>query len=163
RHPQKTGAERELGGTRQPIRPVVGPAAIRPASVRPCTAVCTRPVETGSVTARRAATGVAYSTVDPAIAALRVTSVNRAAIASRGRYVLYWMIAARRTGWSFALDHAIARAVELGRPLVVLEALRAGYRWASDRMHAFVLHGMADNARAFGDAGITYLPYVEPA
>jgi len=72
------------------------------------------------------------------------------------------MIAARRSTWSFALDHAIARAAELGRPLLVLEPLRAGYRWASDRLHAFVLQGMADNARAFAAAGITYLPYVEP-
>jgi deoxyribodipyrimidine photo-lyase len=60
------------------------------------------------------------------------------------------------------LDHALARAIELGRPLLVFEPLRAGYRWASDRLHAFVLQGMADNARAFGAAGITYLPYVEP-
>ncbi len=94
---------------------------------------------------------------------LRVTAVNSAPIARRRDYVLYWMIAARRTTWNFALDHAIARAVELDRPLVVLEPLRAGYRWASDRLHAFVLHGMADNARAFAAAAVTYLPYVEPS
>ena len=104
-----------------------------------------------------------YSAVSVSIAALRVTGVNTAAVASRGDYVLYWMIAARRATWSFGLDHAIARAVELGRPLVVFEPLRAGYAWASDRMHAFVLQGMADNARAFAAAGVTYLPYVEPA
>ena len=95
----------------------------------------------------------------------RITAVNDAAIVlpprasssapiGRGRFVLYWMIAARRTTGSFALEHAIARAVEVGRPLVVLEPLRAGYRWASDRMHAFVLQGMADNAAAFARAGI---------
>jgi deoxyribodipyrimidine photo-lyase len=94
--------------------------------------------------------------------ALRVTAVNAALIAARGDYVLYWMIAARRTAHSFALDHAIARAVELGRPLLVFEPLRAGYPWASDRHHAFVLQGMADNARAFAAAQVTYLPYVEP-
>ncbi|MEO7731716.1 MAG: deoxyribodipyrimidine photolyase [Kofleriaceae bacterium] len=94
---------------------------------------------------------------------LRVTAVNAAPVAPGGDHVLYWMIAARRTAWSFALDHAIARAVELGRPLSVLEPLRAGYAWASDRMHAFVLQGMADNARAFAAAKVAYLPYVEPA
>ncbi len=104
-----------------------------------------------------------YRAVDAGNAALRVTAVNGAAIAGRGDYVLYWMIAARRTTWSFALDHAIARAVELRRPLVVFEPLRAGYPWASDRLHAFVLQGMSDNARAFAAAGVTYLPYVEPA
>lgn len=94
---------------------------------------------------------------------MRVSAVNDAAINRRGTYVLYWMIAARRATSSFALDHALALARELDRPLLVLEPLRAGYRWASDRLHAFVLRGMADNAAAFRAAGVTYLPYVEPA
>jgi deoxyribodipyrimidine photo-lyase len=94
---------------------------------------------------------------------LRVNPANAGRpIASRGRYVLYWMIAARRPRWSFALDRALAHAKDLKKPLLVLEALRAGHRWASDRHHAFVLQGMADNARAFRAAGVTYLPYVEP-
>jgi len=93
---------------------------------------------------------------------VRVTAAN-AAPARRGAYVLYWMIAARRTTHSWALDHALARSRELGRPLAVLEPLRVGYRWASERLHAFVLDGMADNAAAFARAGITYLPYVERA
>jgi deoxyribodipyrimidine photo-lyase len=92
---------------------------------------------------------------------LRITAANAAPVNQRGTHVLYWMIAARRTTSSFALDRALAHAVELGRPLLVLEALRADYRWASDRLHAFVLQGMADNAAAFAAAGITYLPYVE--
>jgi hypothetical protein len=28
---------------------------------------------------------------------------------------------------------------------------------------AFIVQGMADNARTFAAAGITYLPYVEPS
>lgn len=100
----------------------------------------------------------------PAVApAIRLTAANAASVRTRGRYVLYWMVAARRTSWSFGLDHALARAAELGKPLVVLEALRAGYPWASDRLHRFVLDGMAANARAFADAGIAYHPYVERA
>jgi len=93
---------------------------------------------------------------------VRVTSPNDGNVRARGDYVLYWMIAARRTSWNFALDHAVARANELGKPLVVFEPLRCGYEWASDRMHAFVLQGMEDNARACEDAGVTYLRYVEP-
>ena len=92
---------------------------------------------------------------------LRVQRANERP-SRRGDYVLYWMIAARRSTWSFALDHALARAKELDRPLLVFEPLRAGYRWASDRLHAFVMEGMADNARAFGKLGITYVSYVEP-
>ncbi|HVV85487.1 MAG TPA: deoxyribodipyrimidine photolyase [Kofleriaceae bacterium] len=93
---------------------------------------------------------------------LRVTACNERPVRARGAYVLYWMIAARRTTHSFALDHAIARATELGVPLLVLEPLRAGYRWASDRLHRFVLDGLAANAKAFAAAGVTYHPYVEP-
>lgn len=93
---------------------------------------------------------------------MRIQLANDRPVAPKGRYVLYWMIAARRTRYSFALDHAISRAKELGRPLVVFEPLRAGYQWASDRHHQFVLDGMADNAAAFKRAGITYISYVEP-
>lgn len=96
------------------------------------------------------------------MAELRVNVVNDRPIETRRPYVLYWMIAARRTRYNFALDRALHHARELGKPLVVLEPLRVGYRWASDRFHAFVLQGMADNARAFAAAGATYLPYVEP-
>jgi deoxyribodipyrimidine photo-lyase len=92
----------------------------------------------------------------------RVRAANDRALEPGRDFVLYWMIAARRTTYSHALDHAIARAIELDRPLLVLEPLRAGYRRASDRLHAFVLQGMADNAAAFAAAGITHLPYVEP-
>ena len=81
---------------------------------------------------------------------------------SKGDYVLYWMTANRRSSWNFALDRAVDHARALGKPLVVLEALRCDYPWASDRMHAFVLRGMGDQAQAFGEQGIHYYPYVEP-
>lgn len=93
---------------------------------------------------------------------LRLTHANDRALRPEGDFVLYWMIAARRASWSFALDHALGLARQLGRPLLVLEALRAGYPWASDRLHRFVIDGMADNAKAFARAGITYVSYVEP-
>jgi deoxyribodipyrimidine photo-lyase len=96
------------------------------------------------------------------VPASRVRACNNAPLRADGEYVLYWMIAARRTGWSFALQRAVERAHGLRKPLVVLEALRAGYTWASERLHAFVIEGMADNARAFAGQPVTYLPYVEP-
>jgi len=79
-----------------------------------------------------------------------------------GRYVLYWMIAFRRTRYNFALQRAVEWSRDLSRPLVVLEALGCAYPWASDRHHAFVIDGMRDNAARFGRAGVVYLPYVEP-
>ncbi len=79
-----------------------------------------------------------------------------------GSYVLYWMIANRRTRYNFSLQRAIDWAVELDRPLVIFEALRAGYRWASDRFHAFVIQGMLDNKRATKKSPVTWWPYLEP-
>ena len=96
------------------------------------------------------------------VPAIRVRPCNQACVREDGSFVLYWMIAARRARWNFALERAVEHAVRLGKPLVVLEALRAGYQWASERLHAFVIEGMADNARAFAGTPLTYLPYVEP-
>jgi deoxyribodipyrimidine photo-lyase len=79
-----------------------------------------------------------------------------------GDHVLYWMIAARRSTHSFALDRALELCRETGKPLLVLEPLRVGYRWASDRLHAFVIDGMRDQAADFARAGVTYFPYLEP-
>lgn len=98
----------------------------------------------------------------PHVPEVRIRAANERAVRGDGAFVLYWMIAARRRRANFALQRAVEIARELGRPLLVLEALRCGYRWASDRLHAFVLQGMSDNAADFADAGVAYVPYVEP-
>ena len=92
---------------------------------------------------------------------IRLAPVNDADIDEDGDYVLYWMIAQRRTRWNFALDHAVHRARELDKPLVVLEALRCGYQWASDRIHRFVLEGMRDNAARLRELDVPHFAYVE--
>jgi len=94
---------------------------------------------------------------------VRIRPANALPVRPDGEIVLYWMTAFRRTRWNFALDHAIAHARALGKPLVVLEALRSGYRWASDRLHRFVLDGMRDNAARFAGGPVRYYPYVEPS
>lgn len=97
-----------------------------------------------------------------AVASVRIARANDAPVRHDRELVLYWMIAARRTRRSFALQRAIEWCERLGKPLVVLEPLRAGYPFASDRIHRFVIDGMRDNARAFAAANATYHPYVEP-
>ena len=92
---------------------------------------------------------------------IRIRQANRKPERADGDYVLYWMTAFRRTGWNFALQRAVERAAALGRPLVVLEALRCDYPWASDRLHRFILEGMAANARALRDRPPLYYPFVE--
>jgi deoxyribodipyrimidine photo-lyase len=79
-----------------------------------------------------------------------------------GSFVLYWMTTSRRAGWNFALERAARWAERLKRPLIVLEALRCDYPWASERLHRFVLEGMQDNAADFAGKPVAYYPYVEP-
>ena len=98
----------------------------------------------------------------PPVPELRVRAVNELAPSPAGDYVLYWMVAQRRVRWNFGLQRAATWAERLGRPLLVFEPLRAGYPWASDRLHTFVLQGMHDNAEALAAAGVAYYPYVEP-
>lgn len=93
---------------------------------------------------------------------LRLRVANDAPIRASGDFVLLWMIASRRTTFNFALDRAVQHARALNRPLVVLEGLRAGYPWASDRIHKFVLDGMSVNAARCADSRAVYFPYVEP-
>ena len=71
------------------------------------------------------------------------------------------MISARRLRSNFALQRAVELANELGLPLVILEALRCDYPWASERFHTFVLEGMAANAKAASRSRALYYPYVE--
>lgn len=94
--------------------------------------------------------------------ALRIRVIGAADVDRRADYVLYWMTAFRRTSWNFSLQRAVAWAAELDKPLVVLEALRVDYPWACDRLHAFVVEGMADNAAVLADRPVLYHPYVEP-
>ncbi len=95
------------------------------------------------------------------IPAIRIRTLGSSDVDSRGRYVLYWMTAFRRVDWNFSLQRAVEWARQLQRPLVVFEALRCDYRWASDRLHWFVIQGMADNARRLAGTRVTYFPYLE--
>lgn len=92
----------------------------------------------------------------PRIRAPRDQEPNRS-----GAYVLYWMTAARRLEHNHALDRAVAWSLAMGKPLLVLESLRCGYRWASDRLHRFVIEGMLDQHRLAAARPVTYYPFLE--
>ena len=94
---------------------------------------------------------------------LRVRALTSEPVRPGGDYVLYWMTATRRLGWSFALDRAVELAESLARPLLILEAIEVDYRWASDRHHRAILDGMAEHARALDGSPVGYHPYVEPS
>jgi deoxyribodipyrimidine photo-lyase len=92
---------------------------------------------------------------------IRIRTVGDAPLNADGNYVLYWMIANRRVCWNYSLQRAVEWAIDLKKPLVVLEALRTDYRWASDRFHHFVIQGMASNATALSGQPALYVPYLE--
>jgi deoxyribodipyrimidine photo-lyase len=91
----------------------------------------------------------------------RIRDVNAAPLRLGRPLIVYWMHAHRRLRW----NQALARAVELARahrrPLLVVETIACDEPWASDRHHAFVLAGMAENRRRLLSHPVTYLPLVE--
>ena len=95
------------------------------------------------------------------VPSLRIHPLNKAAVRTSGGFVLYWMVAQRRLSWNFSLDRALQWARELGKPVLIFEALRVAYPWASERIHAFVLDGMVEHAGEAAKHGALYLPYVE--
>lgn len=96
------------------------------------------------------------------VPANRIRARNTHEVNDNGDYVLYWMVAFRRLRSNFAFQHAIETAARLEKPLLVLEALRIGYPWASDRLHRFILDGFIDNLTGLEGTPIGYHPYVEP-
>lgn len=93
---------------------------------------------------------------------LRLRTMNQLAVQPDRRWVVYWMTAFRRTRSNYALQFARDLAKQFDRPLIVLEALRVGYRWASNRFHRFIIEGMLDNQASCSKSGVLYYPYVEP-
>ena len=100
-----------------------------------------------------------------AVPAIRVRQVNQQPLRGDGDYVLYWMTAFRRATSNFSLQRALEHCRALQKPLVIFEALRTRYPWASDRLHQFIIEGMAENRAAiesYENPGVVYFPYVEP-
>ena len=95
------------------------------------------------------------------VPAIRIGLANTAPVAPGGDFVLYWMTAARRVTWNFALQRAVEWARRLRKPLAILEDLRSGDRWDSRRSHRFVLDGMAETARRLKGKPVLYYPHVE--
>ena len=91
----------------------------------------------------------------------RVRALNDTRTRSDGDYVLYWMTAFHRTAWNFSLQRAVDWALGFERPLVLLDVLRCGSRWANARLYRFELDGMASIAKRLKGTQVRYYPYVE--
>lgn len=97
----------------------------------------------------------------PLLSDPRTRHLNTAPINPKARYVLYWMQIYKRSSHNFALNKAIDLANELQLPLVVYEGLKYSYPWASDRLHTFILEGVAEKRPAFERMGIRYIFFLE--
>jgi deoxyribodipyrimidine photo-lyase len=90
----------------------------------------------------------------------RIRLLNDAPLRPERAFVVHWMTMNRRARSNPALQRAAELGRALGRPVLVLEALRCDYPWASDRFHAFVMQGMADNAQRLAGKAL-YHPWIE--
>ena len=91
----------------------------------------------------------------------RVQLLNDKSENKKAKYVLYWMQMFKRTTHNHALKFAIEQANERNLPLVVYEALKFYYPWANDRIHTFILEGVAEKREAFAKLGISYVFYLQ--
>ncbi len=89
----------------------------------------------------------------------RVRKLNDAPFRPQARYVLYWAQMNRRTEYNHALAHAIELANERSLPVLFYEGLTCAYPYASDRLHVFILEGVADTAAALKKQGVGYVFY----
>lgn len=92
---------------------------------------------------------------------VRIRNLNNHPARSDGKFVVYWMTAYRRLSSNYALQRAVELARAYRKPLLIVEALRLDYPWASRRMHAFVLQGMRDNRDHAAKYSHCYFPFVE--
>ncbi|MGE6758836.1 deoxyribodipyrimidine photo-lyase [Corallococcus interemptor] len=87
----------------------------------------------------------------------RVQAVNEAPLPTGQRdFVLYWCMVNHRWEENHALDAAVALGNHLGLPVVVYQAIRPDYPYASERLHAWALEGMADMAKGCAARGLPY-------
>jgi deoxyribodipyrimidine photo-lyase len=87
----------------------------------------------------------------------RLRTLNGKPVDSSKPYVLYWLQQAQRVGFNQALAHAIDRANELKKPLVVGFGLMDDYPEATERHYAFMLDGLRDLKSAIEKLGATFV------
>lgn len=85
----------------------------------------------------------------------------RAPAPRTGRYVISWTRIAARATENPALDVALTAARALGLPCFVYHALSERYRYASDRLHTFILEGARDLQRDLAARNIGALFHLE--
>ena len=78
-----------------------------------------------------------------------------------GEYVLYWVLAFRRSKYNHALQRATEWANELNKPLLIFEPLQLRYEWSNKRFQQFIIESMKNNFDVFEKSKAGYFPFVE--
>ena len=76
------------------------------------------------------------------ISPLRIRHINANDINLDGDFILYCMISTRRLKWNFGLKYSVEMSRKLDKPIMVVESLNINHKWASDRIHNFVINGI---------------------
>jgi deoxyribodipyrimidine photo-lyase len=90
------------------------------------------------------------------IQAERIKFLNDKAVQD-GNYILYWMQNAQRAECNHALEYAISRANELGKPVLVAFGLMDNYPEANARHYWFMLEGLQDVQQQLTERGIKFV------
>lgn len=90
----------------------------------------------------------------------RTRRLNERAERAGADFVLYWLQVYHRALQNWALTAAIEAANRLELPLVVYHGLGCTYPHANDRIHRFILEGVADLPERFARRGIRYHFYL---
>ena len=98
------------------------------------------------------------SRLAPRIRVLRDLPVNH-----EGDFVVYWMTATRRYRYNAALERAIEVALEINKPLLVVEGVSIRHRWTSERVVTFMVQGLVENIETFSDLPVSCLLYTSPS
>lgn len=97
---------------------------------------------------------------NPEVAPERVRRLNDRPERSGSDFVLYWIQMYHRAEQNWALTAAIEAANRLSVPLVVYQGLGCTYPHANDRIHRFILEGVAELKERFARRGILYHFYL---
>ena len=98
--------------------------------------------------------------MDVAIEPIRIRTLNSAPMREGAKYVLYWSQMNRRVESNHALAYAAQVANDRGVPLLVYEGLTYSYRGANDRIHTFLLEGVAETAASLRWLHVGYFFYL---
>ena len=96
----------------------------------------------------------------PLVPPARITRLNDRPERSGTDFVLYWIQMYHRAEQNWALTAAIEAANRLGLSLIAYHGLGYTYPHANDRIHRFILEGVAELGERFAHRGIRYHFYL---